>query len=158
MRQVKSVNTKPEMVMRRALHAAGFRFRLHRRDLPGSPDLVFPRFRAVVFVNGCFWHWHGCKRSRMPASNREYWEMKIARNVERDRQTLAQLDALGWEVHVIWECELQRGIEAVTAHLETFRSEGGTSSSRPSSASCGAPISSNAVIPRHEESPGAAGT
>src|SRR5680860_435325 len=101
MRQVKSVNTKPAMVMRRALNAAGFRFRLHRRDLPGSPDLVFPRFRAVVFVNGCFWHWHGCKRSRMPASNREYWELKIARNVERDRQTLAQLDALGWEVHVI---------------------------------------------------------
>lgn len=120
MRQVKSTGTKPEMAVRRALHAAGFRFRLHRRDLPGSPDLVLPKFRVVIFVNGCFWHWHGCKRSRMPASNREYWETKIARNVERDHQSRAELEALGWESHVIWECGLQLGIDDLVTHLRSF--------------------------------------
>ena len=117
MRQVRSVNTKPEMIVRSALHAAGYRFRLHRRDLPGNPDLVFPRYKVVVFVHGCFWHWHGCKRSRMPATNRDYWESKIARNVERDRETMAQLAALGWDVHVIWECDLKTGIDELTGNL-----------------------------------------
>lgn len=120
MRRVKSTGTKPEMRVRRALHAAGFRYRLHRRDLPGSPDLVFPRVRLVIFVNGCFWHWHGCRRSRMPATNREYWEAKIARNVARDERVRAELDALGWEQIVIWECQLQDGIDAATARLRTL--------------------------------------
>ena len=117
MRQVRSVNTKPEMIVRSALHAAGYRFRLHRRDLPGNPDLVFPRYKVAVFVHGCFWHWHGCKRSRMPATNRDYWESKIARNVERDRETMTQLAALGWDVHVIWECDLKTGIDELTGNL-----------------------------------------
>jgi len=117
MRQVRSVNTRPEMIVRSALHAAGYRFRLHRRDLPGNPDLVFPRYKVVVFVHGCFWHWHGCKRSRMPATNRDYWESKIARNVERDRETMTQLAVLGWDVHVIWECDLKTGIDELTGNL-----------------------------------------
>ncbi len=121
MRKVRSIDTGPEVRVRRALHSAGFRFRLHRRDLPGRPDLVFPRYRIAVFVHGCFWHWHGCKRSRMPATNREYWESKIARNVERDHQTRIQLDALEWDVQIIWECELQQGVDAIMKQLNERR-------------------------------------
>lgn len=120
MRRVKSTGTEPELRVRRALHAAGFRYRLHRRDLPGRPDLVFPRYKLLVFVHGCFWHWHGCKRSRMPISNREYWEAKIARNVARDERTRSDLDALGWEQIVIWECQLPAGIDAATARLQAL--------------------------------------
>ncbi len=111
------------MAVRRAVHAAGFRYRLHRADLPGKPDLVFPRYKLVVFVNGCFWHWHGCKRSRMPAANHDYWVRKIGRNVERDQQQRAALSALGWQVVVIWECELAAGIGSLIAELRTRRSQ-----------------------------------
>lgn len=110
MAKIKSKNTKPEMTVRRAVHAAGFRYSLHRKELPGSPDLVFRRHNLVVFVHGCFWHWHGCKRSRMPATNRAYWTAKIARNVARDANDLAELDALGWRHLIIWECQLDAGI------------------------------------------------
>jgi DNA mismatch endonuclease, patch repair protein len=106
MRSVKSANTGPELVVRRAAHAAGLRFRLHRSDLPGKPDLVFPGRRAVLFVHGCFWHGHHCARgARMPEANRDYWRAKIARNEARDRSSLAALKKLGWSAHVIWECE-----------------------------------------------------
>ena len=121
MAKVKSKNTTPELTVRRAVHAAGFRYSLHRKELPGSPDLVFRRHRLAVFVHGCFWHWHGCKRSRMPAANRDYWRAKIARNVERDATDLARLDALGWRHLVIWECELAPGIERLTALLRESR-------------------------------------
>jgi DNA mismatch endonuclease (patch repair protein) len=117
MARVHSTGTSPEMKVRRAIHRAGFRFRLHRADLPGKPDLVFPRFRLVVFVHGCFWHWHGCKRSRMPATNRDYWTRKIARNVERDQRNQQRLIDLDWEVRIIWECELAAGIDAAIAEL-----------------------------------------
>jgi DNA mismatch endonuclease, patch repair protein len=110
MAKIKSKNTTPEMKVRRAVHAAGFRYSLHRKELPGSPDLVFRRHKLVVFVHGCFWHWHGCKRSRMPAANHDYWAAKIARNIARDATDLAQLDALGWRHHIIWECQLDAGI------------------------------------------------
>ncbi|MCA9862860.1 MAG: DNA mismatch endonuclease Vsr [Thermomicrobiales bacterium] len=121
MARVPSMGSKPEMTVRRAVHAAGFRYRLHRPDLPGKPDLVFPRYKLAVFVHGCFWHWHGCKRSRMPAANRDYWERKIARNMERDKRHLADLATLGWTVSVIWECELQQGIDALIADLDERR-------------------------------------
>lgn len=127
MRRVKSANTKPEMAVRRALHAAGFRFRIHRRDLPGNPDLIFPRYRVAAFVHGCFWHWHGCKRSRMPVSNRDYWESKIARNIERDGLVKKDLQKLGWEICVIWECELQQGIIKLKDQLEMLRRQNGQS-------------------------------
>ena len=105
MRAVPAKDTKPEMVVRSIAHAMGLRFRLHRKDLPGNPDLVFPKYKSVVFVHGCFWHWHGCPRSRMPKSNIEYWEKKIDGNRKRDRKNIAQLSSLGWKSLIIWECE-----------------------------------------------------
>lgn len=108
MRAVKSVDTAPEMLVRRMAHSLGFRFRLHRKDLPGSPDLVFPRLRKVVFVHGCFWHGHDCARgSRAPQSNAEYWSGKISRNAARDAASIASLREQGWRAAVIWECELK---------------------------------------------------
>lgn len=121
MRQVKSNGTSPEMKVRRALHAAGFRYRLHRKDLPGNPDLVLPRFRIALFIHGCFWHWHGCKRSRMPQDNRSYWETKIQRNVARDRKTLEALKLSGWSPSIIWECELSAGTERLIEELSALK-------------------------------------
>jgi DNA mismatch endonuclease (patch repair protein) len=107
MRRVKSADTKPEMRVRRWLHAQGFRFRLHRKDLAGNPDIVLRKHRTVIFVHGCFWHGHPkCKAADLPASNREYWVRKIGRNVERDRRNQALLRVQGWRVIVLWECEL----------------------------------------------------
>ncbi|WP_020187906.1 very short patch repair endonuclease [Methylopila sp. 73B] len=109
MRAVKSRDTKPEMLVRRAAHALGYRFRLHRKDLPGSPDLVFPARKKVIFVHGCFWHGHECARgARTPKTNTDYWRAKIARNVARDARARSALDALGWETLTIWECELKK--------------------------------------------------
>ncbi|MES0057289.1 very short patch repair endonuclease [Mesorhizobium sp. M0078] len=107
---IRSTNTKPEMIVRRLAHRLGHRFRLHRKDLPGKPDLVFPRHRAVVFVNGCWWHGHGCRRgARMPKTNSEYWSTKIAGNVARDAASVGALEASGWRVLVVWECQLRDG-------------------------------------------------
>ncbi|MCC9007523.1 very short patch repair endonuclease [Pseudomonas putida] len=112
MRAVKRAHTGPEIVVRRALHALGLRFRLHRRDLPGSPDIVLPRFRTVVFVHGCFWHRHlGCRYASVPKSRQEYWLPKFKANVERDAKKEAQLCELGWRVLVIWECETRKPTE-----------------------------------------------
>jgi DNA mismatch endonuclease (patch repair protein) len=107
MRAVKSADTGPEMVVRRLAHSMGYRYRLHRSDLPGKPDLAFPARRAVVFVHGCFWHGHDCKRgARAPKANADYWALKLARNVARDREQLARLESVGWRSLVVWECEL----------------------------------------------------
>jgi DNA mismatch endonuclease (patch repair protein) len=109
MSRVKSKNTVPEIVVRRAAHELGLRFRLHRGDLPGKPDLVFPRWRVAIFVNGCFWHSHeGCNRARLPRSNSAYWKGKLLRNVERDHESFQSLRRAGWRVIVIWECESKR--------------------------------------------------
>lgn len=98
-------NTKPELLVRKALFAAGFRFRLHRKDLPGRPDVVLPGRRVVVFVHGCFWHAHqSCPYAKTPATRREFWEAKLAANVERDRRTREALLSAGWRVLVVWEC------------------------------------------------------
>jgi DNA mismatch endonuclease (patch repair protein) len=108
MRAVKGKDTAPEMVVRRMAHAMGYRFRLHRKDLPGKPDLVFPRLHRAVFVHGCFWHGHGCARgARMPKTNAAYWEGKIARNRSRDEANIAALRTQGWRALVIWECDLK---------------------------------------------------
>lgn len=108
MQAVKSENTTPELVVRRSAHRLGYRYRLHQRDLPGTPDLVFSGRRKIIFVNGCFWHGHGCARgARTPINNREYWEQKIERNKARDRRAVAALRRGGWGVLVIWECELR---------------------------------------------------
>lgn len=120
MRAVKSRNTKPEMLVRRAAHALGYRFRLHRKDLPGSPDLVFPARRKVIFVHGCFWHGHDCPRgSRMPKTNADYWRAKIARNMARDERAREGLAALGWGTLTIWECELKKN-ERLAERLKSF--------------------------------------
>lgn len=119
MRAVKGRDTKPEMTVRRAAHALGYRFRLHRKDLPGSPDLVFPSRRKVIFVHGCFWHGHDCARgARTPKTNDEYWRAKIARNVARDARVTAELAALGWETLTIWECELKEPREPAKSIAE----------------------------------------
>ncbi len=116
--QVKSSNTKPEMFVRSLLHRLGYRFRLHRDDLPGKPDIVLPKYKSVIFVHGCFWHRHeNCKHATMPKSNVEYWEKKFARNVARDKWAKAELELQGWRVVVVWECEL-REVESLVDRLE----------------------------------------
>lgn len=114
-------DTYPEMTVRRALHARGFRYRLHRNDLPGRPDVVLPRHRLAVFVHGCFWHGHDCRRGRRPKSNTMFWDAKLGRNVERDRDAQEALKAAGWGVEVVWECSLAVGIERVLARLSGTR-------------------------------------
>ncbi len=104
---IRGKDTRPEMTLRRGLHARGFRYRLHDRRLPGSPDLVFPGRRAVIFVHGCFWHGHGCHLFRLPATRREFWEAKIEGNRARDEAAEATLLADGWRVLTIWECALK---------------------------------------------------
>lgn len=106
MRRIRSGDTAPELMVRRLLHGNGFRFRLHRRDLPGRPDIVLPRFRVAIFVHGCFWHQHsGCREGRLPGTRLEYWGPKLRRNVERDEAAYSALAAAGWRVQVVWECE-----------------------------------------------------
>ncbi|WP_111546290.1 DNA mismatch endonuclease Vsr [Mesorhizobium kowhaii] len=108
MASIRKVDTKPELVVRRRAHALGFRFRLHRRDLPGTPDLVFPGRKKAIFVHGCFWHQHGCGRGqKLPSVRAEYWGPKLRRNVERDAAAEAALLLLGWQLLVVWECECQ---------------------------------------------------
>jgi len=123
MSQVKSRNTEPEMAVRRALHRSGYRFRLHRSDLPGSPDIVLPRFGAAVFVHGCFWHGHNCKRGRLPATNVLYWKRKITRNQERDCLALEALTKSGWRVRVIWTCSIDSGIDDTLAFLDSMATQ-----------------------------------
>jgi DNA mismatch endonuclease (patch repair protein) len=124
MRAVKSGDTTPELVVRRLVHALGYRFRLHRRDLPGQPDLVFPRLGKVIQVHGCFWHRHACEAGQStPASRRAYWNAKFARNVERDRRNLRKLRRLGWSVLVVWECQTRAAKrEALRQRLARFLS------------------------------------
>jgi DNA mismatch endonuclease (patch repair protein) len=108
MRAVKGADTTPELAVRRLAHGMGYRFRLHRKDLPGKPDLTFPRLRKVIFVHGCFWHGHDCARgARVPVQNRDYWTRKVARNAERDRIAQSELERLGWKSLVVWECEIR---------------------------------------------------
>lgn len=110
MSKVKGKNTKPEMIVRSFLHKLGYRFRLHRKDLPGNPDIVLPKYKTVIFVHGCFWHRHqGCKRCTTPSTNTEFWEEKFRDNVERDRRNEQALKAKGWKVITLWECQINGG-------------------------------------------------
>ena len=120
MRAIRGQDTRPEIAVRRMLHALGYRYRLHWRDLPGRPDLAFPGRRKAVFVHGCFWHQHpGCKAAKAPQTRRDYWTPKLAGNMERDRRNLEALANSGWAVAIVWECELV-GPEAVAARLAGF--------------------------------------
>ncbi|MEL7488325.1 MAG: very short patch repair endonuclease [Pseudomonadota bacterium] len=117
MRAVKAANTKPEIRLRKALHARGLRYALHRRDLPGKPDIVFPKYKAVLFVHGCFWHGHDCKRgARLPKTNTDYWREKIARNKARDADHERALVDRGWRVLIAWECDLKT-LDAIADEL-----------------------------------------
>lgn len=118
---IRGKNTLPELKLRHALFAEGFRYRLHRRDLPGTPDMVFPRYRAVLFVHGCFWHRHeGCRYTTTPKSNGEYWRLKFEGNVSRDVRDIALLRQSGWRVAIVWECALKRSLQDVVATVEEW--------------------------------------
>ena len=139
MARIGGCNTKPEVTLRKALFRLGFRYRLHPRDIPGRPDMVFPRWRAVVFVHGCFWHGHGCHLFRWPKGNAEFWQAKITGNVERDRRTLDALAAQGWRVLTVWECALRgrrrctpETVAAYVADWLTIRRTNGTVQGRTS--------------------------
>lgn len=108
MSHIRSVNSRPEELVRKYLFSKGFRYRKNVRSLPGCPDIVLTKYRTVVFVNGCFWHKHDCPRFVWPSSNEEYWHSKIQRNVERDKKSISELQALGWNVIIVWECELKK--------------------------------------------------
>ena len=128
MSRIRGENTKPEILVRKGLHARGSRFRLHNKKLPGSPDIVLPKYGVAIMVNGCFWHGHkGCRYATKPKSNVEFWEIKIARNRHRDEVTNAHLEALGWHVITVWECELRGKAEAASkldALVEEIRKAG----------------------------------
>ena len=108
MSRIRSTNSKPEEIVRKYLFTQGFRYRKNVRTLPGCPDIVLPKYKTVIFVNGCFWHRHDCPRFVWPSTNQEYWKPKILRNVERDQKNIEELKALGWKVITVWECELKK--------------------------------------------------
>lgn len=108
MSKIRSKNTKPEKLLRSRLFVAGFRFRIHKKELPGKPDIVFAKYKTVIFVHGCFWHYHGdCPEGRIPSSNSAFWKSKLSKNVQRDKKHIKDLKALGWNVIMVWECEIK---------------------------------------------------
>ncbi|MGK6321372.1 very short patch repair endonuclease [Sphingomonas sp. DT-204] len=124
MSRVRTKNTRPEMLVRRAIHAAGLRYRIHRRDMPGKPDIVLPSLRVAVFVHGCFWHSHSCGKGRKrPQANAAFWEEKLTRNSERDAAAQAALTNAGWSVKVVWECELSERLDDLVEDLKRRRAE-----------------------------------
>ncbi|CCG97164.1 DNA mismatch endonuclease Vsr [Marinobacter nauticus ATCC 49840] len=130
MANIKGKNTKPEMAIRSALHRMGYRFRLHRKDLPGKPDIVLPKHRAVLFVNGCFWHGHFCSLFKWPKTREEFWREKILSNKKRDQQNIRLLTDKGWRVCIVWECSIRKRttedvhevIESLTKWIEGSKS------------------------------------
>ena len=121
MSAVKGKNTFPEWVVRSRVFAEGFRYRLHVKRLPGSPDMVLPRYRTAVFVHGCFWHGHECPRGKRPETNRAFWNRKIDRNIERDREAVTALESVGWTVHTLWTCKLEEGLTRLLKALKKQR-------------------------------------
>lgn len=118
MSKIRGKNTKPEMILRSQLFKLGFRFRIHKKDLPGKPDIVLPKYQTVIFVHGCFWHYHkDCREGRIPSTNSKFWEEKLSKNVEKDKRHTKALQELGWKVIVIWECEIEKNIEQVLDKL-----------------------------------------
>ena len=118
MSAIKSKNTKPEIAVRKLLHSMGYRFRLHRKDLPGSPDIVLPKYKTVIFVHGCFWHRHeNCKYATTPKTRKEFWEKKFRENINRDNLNQANLSLKGWKIIIIWECQLKGDIKKLIREL-----------------------------------------
>lgn len=124
MSRIKAQDTEPEMAVRRIAFSLGYRYRLHRKDLPGKPDLVFPRLRKIILVHGCFWHQHNCSEGRLPSSNTDYWVPKLKGNTERDKNNLKELRKLGWKCLVVWDCQLKNRAQ-VTSRIDKFLSEPG---------------------------------
>lgn len=123
MSAVKNKNTKPEVAVRKLLHALGYRFRLHKKELPGKPDIVLPRFKKVIFVNGCFWHGHeGCCRAKLPKTRTEFWREKMKANKERDEKCTLELRSLGYGVLIVWECEI-KDMDKLTEALTNYLTE-----------------------------------
>lgn len=119
MSRVKSRDTQPELLVRRLLHRLGYRFRLHRKDLPGKPDIVLPKYKSVIFVHGCFWHGHNCSRGKRPTSNVEFWNSKLDKNIDRDKKNQESLSQLGWRILTVWECEI-RDADTLAIKLANF--------------------------------------
>ena len=118
MSKIRGENTKPEMILRSALFRKGYRFRVHKKDLPGKPDIVLPKYHLVIFVHGCFWHYHKkCNEGRIPSSNSKFWEEKLERNVKKDANNIKALKKENWKVFVIWECEIEKQFEKTIKHL-----------------------------------------
>ena len=120
---IKGKNTRPEILVRRALHHRGFRFRLHKRDLPGRPDIVLPQYKAVIFVNGCFWHGHNCRYFKLPATNTDFWREKIGANQDRDALKAKQLINLGYRVLTVWECQTRAGADIFHAVIDNLAND-----------------------------------
>jgi DNA mismatch endonuclease, patch repair protein len=118
MSQIKSEDTKPELKVRKALYAKGYRYRIYYDKLPGKPDIVFIGKKIVIFIHGCFWHQHGCKKSRRPKANKKFWNEKLDRNIERDKEIKAKLEKEGWKVFVVWGCEIKQDIESAILDIE----------------------------------------
>ena len=121
MASIRSKNTKPEMIVRKRVFAAGFRYRLHARNLPGKPDLVFARYNVAVFVHGCFWHGHKCLNGKLPETNRDFWKEKFTRNIKNDRRVAKALEVKGWKVVTIWECQIEKDVAKLLTLLSGLR-------------------------------------
>lgn len=121
MSRVRTTGSAPERLVSSAIWRAGFRYRLNVKRLPGKPDIVFPRYRMAVFVNGCFWHNHSCRKGKRPATNRDFWDPKLDRNVARDAANRRKLRKAGWRVYTVWECQLEQGTRRVLGRLEQLR-------------------------------------
>jgi DNA mismatch endonuclease (patch repair protein) len=119
MRAVKSKDTGPELTVRRLLYSLGYRYRLHRKGLPGSPDIVFVGRKKAIFVHGCFWHGHGCVKGRLPKSKLDYWQPKLEQNINRDRTKVEQIESLGWQSLIIWQCEM-KDLDVLRNQLRIF--------------------------------------
>jgi DNA mismatch endonuclease, patch repair protein len=121
MGRVRARGTAPELAVRKVLHAMGFRFRLHRHDLPGRPDIVLPKHRVAIFVHGCFWHGHNCPKGARPSSNKEFWTTKLDRNLERDAESQRAIQTLGWHPIIVWECQTKPRDTLETTLLDAIR-------------------------------------
>jgi DNA mismatch endonuclease (patch repair protein) len=114
MSKIRSKNTKPEILLRKALFAKGYRFRIHNKKLPGKPDIIFPKYRTAIFVHGCFWHYHAdCREGRIPDTNSKFWENKLKKNITRDKKNIEALLSENWKVIIVWECEIEKQIDNV---------------------------------------------
>jgi len=123
MAAIKGQNTKPELTVRKTLHSLGFRYRLYDEKLAGKPDIVLKKYSVAVFVNGCFWHGHNCKKGKLPTSNIDFWKEKITKNKNRDRKNIVLLEKAGWKVFVLWQCELKEKLDELTNYLLCKRDE-----------------------------------